>query len=169
MTYLNTNSCSEFPNSSKHSKAPQKSKKSRFSPKNTPPYPTIFRFTRPCSPRNRIYTRLRGDGKGQYFFISWSGEYLSRLAKNSARLGCGLLERTMQGRTLAARSRNVVSYALWGSIQLHYGKLIFCPSWNVFSSVLPFRLYLTFRCFTTPYSGSNPIDSLSILKLEFSL
>ena len=68
-----------------------------FSLKTSPSYPTTFRLIRPSIPRTRIYTRLRGDGKGQYIFISWSRVYLSRLAKNSARLGCGLLERTMQG------------------------------------------------------------------------
>ena len=60
-------------------------------------YPTIFRLIRPNIPRTRVYARLRGDGKGQYVFISWSRGDLSRLAKNSARLGWGLLERTMQG------------------------------------------------------------------------
>ena len=47
------------------------------------PYPTTFRLTLPSSPHTRIYTRLRGDGKGQYIFISWSREYLSKLAKSS--------------------------------------------------------------------------------------
>lgn len=33
----------------------------------------------------RAYTRLRGDGKGQHIFISWSRVYSSMWAKNSIR------------------------------------------------------------------------------------
>lgn len=42
-------------------------------------YPTTFRLIRPRMPRTRVYARFRGDGKGQYFFISWSRVYLPRV------------------------------------------------------------------------------------------